>query len=312
MIENKNRPANRLDADESPLFARSLDYVMTQVFEEKLAPVTFRSYLPVTSEMPVGATTMTRRVFKGFGHAKMLSDYSNSDFPRVDVGGHEISVTAKDIGVSYGYSIDEIRRAIYGGIDLESRRAIMARIAIERKLDALAWSGDADYNIVGFLNYPGIGEYTVPATGTGTTKTWSTKTPAQILTDLNGIKSQVYISTNGVESINTILLPMAQFDLIKNTPMGTASDTTIYTFFKENNPGIEIAELRQLDGAGAGSADRMIGYRKDPNYVRFEVPVPLETFEAERDGMNYVIPMRSRTAGVMVFYPLSVAFGDGI
>jgi len=311
MATDKKRPFDRLDADESPIFARQLEYVQSRVFEEKLTPVNYSKYLPVTSEMPMGATTMTRRYFKGFGRAKMIADFAK-DFPRVDIGGSEVSVKAKDIGVSYGYSIDEIRRAIYAGLDLEQRRANMARVAVERMLDSLAWLGDADYGIQGFLKYPGTTEFTIPATGTSTTKTWSTKTPAQILTDLNGIKNAVYIGTSGVESINTILLPMAQLDLIKNTVFSAGSDTTVLEFFLRNNPGIAVEELRQLDGAGTGATDMIIGYKKDPQYLSFELPMPFEVFEADKEGMTYSIPCRARVVGTLVYFPSSVAWGEGI
>jgi hypothetical protein len=301
----------RLDAAESAFFTRQLEYIKAKSYDEKLAPLNYAQFLPVSGEAPLGATNITWRSYKGFGLAKIISDYAK-DFPRTDIGGEEHSIKLKDIGVSFGYSIQEIRRAQFGGLDLEQRKANNARRAVEQKINSLAWVGDATHGIQGFIKYPGTTEYTVPATGTSTTKTWSTKTAAQILTDLNGIKNAVYIGTNGVEMIDTILLPMAQFDLIKNTLIGTSSDTTVYEFFVRNNPGITIAAVRELDGAGTAGADMFIAYKNDSDHLSFELPLAFEQFEAEREGMEYTIPCHAICAGTLVYYPQSISWGEGI
>ena len=64
------------------------------------------------------------------------------------------SVKPKDIGDSYGYSIQEIRRAAMAGMPLEARRATAARQAIDDKIDYIAWYGDTATNLKGFLDYP--------------------------------------------------------------------------------------------------------------------------------------------------------------
>jgi hypothetical protein len=301
----------KLDEAGGIYFTRQLEYVKARAIEEKLAPLTYAQFLPVSGEMPLGATNFVWRQYKGYGMARMISDYAK-DFPRVEVGATENSITVKDLGISYGYTINEIRRAQYAGVDLETRKAAMARRGIEQKLNSLAWFGDAAYGIQGFIKYPGTTEYTVPSTGTGSTKTWSTKSADQILTDLNGLKNAVYLTTNGIEQIDTILMPMAQLDLIKNLRMNTYNDTTVYEFFLRNNPGIAIAAVRELDGAGTGGTDVIIGYKRDSEHVEFQVPLQFEQFEAEKSGMEYVIPCHAACAGVIVYLPLSVSFGEGI
>jgi hypothetical protein len=300
-----------LDADESPLFERELAYVQVRALEEKLAPLDYAKFIPVSSEMPQGATNFVWRSYKNFGLAKMWSDYG-TDIPRVDIGGTEYSVTVKEIVSSFAYNIFEVRRAIYGNLPLEQRKASAARTAIERKIDNLAWNGDSVYNIKGFIKYTGTTEYTVPATGTGTTKTWSTKTADQILTDLNGIKNAVYIGTNGIEEINTIIIPMAQMDLIKNMQKSAASDTTVYEFFTRNNPGITIETTRRVDGAGTGGIDMMIGYKKSPEVLRFELPLAYEQFPPQLSGVEYTVVAHASVVGCIVYYPLAISWCEGI
>lgn len=302
---------DRLDAGESVFFKRQLEFVKNATYDEKLAPLKYMQLLPISAEAPSGATEITWRSFKTFGLAKLIADYA-TDFPRIDVGGVEHTVKIKDIGAMYAYNLKDIKRAALTNTPLLAKKAIGVRRAIEQKLNSIAWNGDADGNIQGFINYPGITEFTVPNTGTGATKTWSTKTPDQILTDLNGIVAAIVEGTSGVEYPDTILLPITQLTLLKNTRVGTTSDTTILKFFQDNNPGITLDWLKELDGAGAGGTDMFIAYKKDAEHLTFEIPVAFEQLEEDKEGMEYQVPCRAETAGVIVYYPSSICFGNGI
>lgn len=307
----ERKPTNRLDAGETVFFKRQLETIKSRTYDEKLADLKYAQYLPVSADAPSGATEITWRQFKQYGLARMIADYAH-DFPRVDLGGVEYTVKIKDIGASYGYSLKDIRKAAIAGFDLTPRKALAARRAIEEKLNSLAWSGDSVFGIQGFIKYPGTTEYVVPATGTGSSKTWATKTADQILTDLNGLVNAVFITTAGKEEIDTILLPPAQMSLLKNTRVSSNSDTTIYQFFLNNNPGITFGVLRELDNAGTAGADIMIGYKNDAEHLTFEIPVAFEQLPEEAEGMEYVVPCHAECAGVIMYYPLSCAWGEGI
>lgn len=309
MTEKKS--INRLDADDAIFFKRQLEAVKAQTYDEKLADLKYAQFLPVNADTPAGATEITWRSFHGYGLAKIIADYAK-DFPRTDIGGVEHTVKVKDIGVSYAYSMREIQRAALAGLALEQRRASFARRAVEEKLNTIAWNGDAAANIQGFLNYPGASTYTVPATGTGSSRLWSTKTAAQMLTDLFGIVNTVVEGTYGKEMPNQILLPLSKLNLIKQTRVGDYSDMTVYQFFTQNMPGVSIDWLRELEGAGVGSTDLFVAYVKDSNHVTFEVPNAFEQLEEEKEAMEYKVPCWASCAGVIAYYPASICFGSGI
>ena len=302
----------RLDAAESVFFARQLEYIKSRTYDEKLAELRYQKFLPISQEAGSGATEITYRSFRGFGMAKLISDYAH-DYPRVDIGGTEVTVKVKNYGISYHYNILEIRRAAKAGLNLEQRRANAARRATEQKLNTVAWLGDSVAGLQGFIKYPGTTEYTLPADGTGVSKLWTTKTPDLIIRDLNGLVNAVVITTKGVESIDTILMPIAQLTYLKNTRMGSNTDTTIYKFFTDNNPGITLDWVQELDNAGTGGTiDVIVAYKRDPEHVTFEVPNFFEAFEADKEGLSYKVPCIATTAGVIVYYPLSVAWAEGL
>jgi hypothetical protein len=305
----------KLDAEETVFFSRQLEYVKARTYDIIHRDLKATRLLPVSTEVPLGATEITWRSYEQYGQAKIIADYAH-DFPRVDLFGTENTIKVKDIGDSYGYSVIEIRRAMYAGFDLEQRRARAARQAIDQRIDQIAWFGDANYNIQGFIDYPGITEYIVPVGAAGDT-TWATKTADEILADLNGIYDAIYVSTAGKEMPDTILLPIQQNQLIRNTRIGTASDTTIYEFFTRNHPGVTIEELVELNDAGDpdtddNETDRFMAYQRSEDKVTLEIPMAFEQLEEEKEGMEYQIPCHASTAGVIIYYPMSVAYGDGI
>lgn len=300
----------RLDADGSIFFTRQLEAISSRILEEPLEPLEYARFIPVSTEFPAGATNLTWREYKGYGQARMISDYAH-DFPRSEVAGVEHTITQKPAGTSYGFSIMEIKRAQFAGVDLEARKARAAMRALEELIDRLAWNGDADYGIQGFLNYPGVNSFT-PAGADANAKKWVNKTADQIIDDLNNLVLGVDVPTNGIERINTILLPKAQMNIIKNKRVSSVSDLTVYEWFKRNNPEISIEVLRSLKDAGGAGVDMIIGYDRSPEKLEFHLPVAMEMLEPEKKGLEYVVPMIAQIGGVTIYRPLSVIRGTGL
>jgi hypothetical protein len=301
-----------LDAGETAFFERQLEHVKSRTYDTKFKNLKATTLLPVSTEAHAGAETITWKRFTQVGFAKVVSDYAK-DFPRVDVYGEEVTSKIKSLGDSYGYSIQEVRRAQKAGTNLDQRRATAARRAIEELTDKLAWFGDTETGIQGFINYPGITEFTVPNDGTGSSKTWATKTGDQIVRDVTGLVNAVWATTNGREVPDTLLLPMEQYNLIATKRMEGNSDMTVLKYLKENLAYLtKIDWLPELDTAGAAGTDRMIVYVRDLEHVSLELPQPFEQFPAQQKGMEFEIFCHARHGGVIVYYPLSVAYGDGI
>jgi hypothetical protein len=307
----KRKDIRHLDAGETAFFKRQLEHVKTKTYDVKYKNLKATTLIPVSMEANPGDDYIVWYSFSKAGQAKIISDYAH-DFPRVDVYATENQSRIRSIGDSYGYSIKEIRRAAKAGNQLNTRRASTARRAIEEKIDDIAWNGDTSHALQGLINYPGITEYTVPNDGTSTTKTWSTKTAAQIIRDLTGLMNAVSVPTYGREEIDTILLPREQYNLIKNMQMNTYNDKTILQFFLTNNPGVTVEILDELNGAGASATDRMMAYVRDPEHLTLEIPQPFEQLEADKKGMEYEIPCHAECGGVIVYYTAAIVFGDGI
>ena len=248
--------SGRLDANESVFFARQLEYVKAQTYDIKKVALSALSLMPVDTSIPEGATTHTYRQYDTVGMAKIIANYAN-DLPRADVTGKEFTFPIRSIGNAYGYNVQEIRSAQFAGINLTTRKASAAQRAHNEKINQLAFFGDADNNLPGLVSNANIPEVTLAADGTGSSKAFSAKTSDKIVRDINSLINKVITQTKGVHRVNEVWLPVEQHALIATTQNSTASDTTILAFLQQVHPGVTFRSVVELDGAGAGGADRI-------------------------------------------------------
>jgi len=195
----------RLDADEQVFFDNQLALVKSRTYDVQHKALKALSLLPVSTEQDPGATHFIWRSYDKVGMAKIIADYAN-DFPRADIAGVEHSSPVKDLGVSYGYSVKEIRRAQKAGVALDAKRAEAARRAIDEKQDSIAWKGDAKSGLPGFWNAEGITEYVAALNAGGTSRAWADKTADEIVAYFAGLVSAAPESTNGIEQPDTVIL----------------------------------------------------------------------------------------------------------
>lgn len=301
----------KLDANETAFLVKELEYKKAKSYDTLYKQLKYSKLLPISFEIPSDAKKWTYDVYTKIGMAAVIAHYAQNA-PRVDIYKTENSVDIRRIGSGFGYDRDEIRNAQRNRVPLNQKRVETCVMAIETKHNDIAWNGDSEFGLQGFIDFPGILEYTVPATGTGTTKTWSTKTAAQIYTDLTGIMTMGIETTNGVEVPDTIIMPIAQYLLIKNTTYNTVTGMTILQHFKENYPEVTIDWVTELKTAGASSTDRFMAYKNSPDKVTYEIPLPYSQLPPEVENFGFTVNAESKSGGVRVYYPYSVIYGDGI
>ena len=311
--------STHLDADETFFFARELEYVKSKSYDIQFPEMKAFKLLPISTEAGEGATSITYAQFEEVGMAQIIESYAD-DLPRADIRGKEYTTPVKSIGAAYGYSVQEIRAAIYVGRSLTQRQSNAARRANDQKVNRLAWFGDSNYNILGLLNNPNIPATDVPADGTGSSTLWVNKTPDQILRDLNLITNQILDNTKGVEMPNTVILPVAQYTLIASTPRSSISDTTILEYFIQNNPFVTMVDwVPELKGVNIVVDDMLqtdqdifIAYDRNPDKLTMEIPMPYTQYPPQERNLEFVVPCESRYGGIIIYYPLSLNIGVGI
>ena len=193
--------------------ARELDYVKSKSYDKLYPQFTALNVFPVNSDANPGAESITFYTYDMEGFAKIIDNYS-TDLPRADVNGVPHSVPVKTLGVSYGYSNQEMRASRMSGKSLDARKAESARFQIDNATNKIAWAGDAANGILGVLSAgQNIPVKTLTAGASGST-TWASKTADEIVADVTAMYAQVSATTMDVERPDTLVLPTEVYTVL--------------------------------------------------------------------------------------------------
>jgi hypothetical protein len=303
-----------LDASGAIFFHRQLEHIKANSYDVKYPQLKARMLFPVSSEAGPGAQTITYRTYDQAGAAKIINAYAD-DLPRADVAGKETSIPIRSVGISYGYSLDEIKASEMTGSSLDQRRANAAVRSVEQVINDVAFFGDAASGLPGLFTNPNIPQGNVFNPGAGTE--WVNKTPDEILFDVNDLFADIFETTKMVERGNTLLLPPAQWSYIMSTPRASNSDTTIGQYLATNSPYLNsVDDIIPVNECSSDynpyGADCMVAYDRNPDKVQLEIPVELEMMPVQQRNLEFVVPGRNRLAGLNIYYPLAFAIATGI
>ena len=308
----ENSSAGKFKQDDALFIAQELNYIRSRALEVEHSPLNSFRVFPQETDVPAGAETALQLVYDSVGMAKIVADYGD-DLPRAEAVATTIPAKVYTVGDSYGYNYVELEHARMASVNLEARKALSARRGIDLKLNNIAWFGDAEHGIVGFINNPNIATVTIPADGTGSSALFVDKTPDQIIRDMNAIINEVSNNTNGVEMPDTVLLAPAVYDLLESTPKSQYSDRTILEFLRGAHPEVtRWMKIGELKGAGTGATDMVIAGVFRPEYIRQENPVRFEQLPVQYRNLEYVVPCVSRTLGVTINVPICFASAYGM
>ena len=307
--------SGRFDANESLFFARQLEYIRPKAYDVKRAKLSALELMPVDTSTNPGAEYITYRQYDSVGSAKIIANYAD-DLPRADVVAKEFTSPVRGIGNSYGYSIQDIRAAQFTGTDLNTKRQSSARRAHDEQINRLAWAGDTVSGLPGLLSNANIPGYVIPADGTGSSKLFSTKTPDQILRDLNGIVNSVTITTKGVHKATELWMDLANYTYINNTIRGSTSDATIMKVWTDSNPGITVKAVLELgstaSGGSNGATNTMIAIENSIDNYQLNLAMMFMQHAPQQKGLSFEVPCESRFAGVTIEYPLAFSKADSV
>lgn len=299
-----------LDATETIFFERELEELKSHTYDVLYAPLAATRLIPVDNTTFTGATSVTYTQYDKTGTTNIIANYSD-DLPLCDVRGQQFTSNLVSIGNAFEISVQDIRASAFAGKSLEQRKANSAAKAHMDRMNQIAFYGEPSLLVTGWLNNTTVDNQAV-ANGVSGTATWETKTPTEILDDLNDAVTFIHDESNGVEYPDTIAMPISRYQLIANTQMSPGSDTTIMQFFVRNNPSITIEWANELKGSFNGSTDGFIVYTRSPDKFWQEIPQAFEMFPPQFNNLAYKVPCHSKHGGTIIAYPGSQAFRYGI
>ena len=277
--------------------ARQLEVVRNKIYEEKLPQMNGLSLVPISSEAPEWAETITEKTYSSAGMAKIIANYAD-DLPRADVAAQERAVKVKSIGASYGYNLQELQAAVANRTDLPRVKGRAARRAVEIKMNQIALLGDEEYGLNGFINHPNLGE-------TSITGSWKTQSAEKILEDLDNLYNTVVLQSKGVHQPTHLIVALSDYQTLGSKYLNNSSKTSVLEFFQKKYPNLTIQGIWELEKAGSGGKNLAICYEKSVDNLNLEVPKDFQQLPAQERNLELVVNCIARVGGVFLRYPLS-------
>ena len=268
----------------------------------------------------VSALSVAYGITGGAGASPVTAGGSNG-IPIVQASLDKGTFKAHTFAAALRVMFQDMQRANFVGRSLDQMLTDGIRKAYDKHLDQNVYVGISEYSSTGLINDANV-TTTTAATGAGGTTTWATKTPKEILKDINDAITAAWAAAEYDESAmpNHILMPYEQYNYILTTMVTDLAETSILDYVMKNNAASKngkqlfIGGVRWLDGAGTAGADRMIVYNNDRRFVKMDELVPLSRIMSQPNATNvcYDTSYMANLTEVQIYYPQTFLYVDGI
>ncbi len=242
--------------------------------------------------------------------------------------GLDIGKTAVQLrlwGMEIKFTIPELESAAKLGRPIDDQKYEGLKLKHQMDIDEQVYTGDSSTGDTGLVNHSLVTNYSNVPNGALGSPLWSSKTPAEILADVNALITSVWAATGWAVMPDRLLLPPAQFGYISTQTISTAGSTSILKYLLENNilvtsgkGSLTIQPAKWLIGAGSGgtfgttgTVDRMVLYKKEKQYVRFPMTL-LQRTPIQYQSIYHLSTYYCRLGAVECVYPETIGYRDGL
>ena len=217
----------------------------------------------------------------------------------------------------------DMQRGNMTGRNLDSLLRDGLRMTYDKHMDENAYAGFKTYGTTGLLNNPDALITDAAATGSSSGTTFKSKTPDQILDDINTAILTAWKQAEwDLDAVpNHIVMPYEQYNYLATTRVSELAEKTILTFLLENNVAKQngsdlfIGATAWCKGAAAdGSSDRMVVYCNKERFLAMDELVPLTRAMTSPNTQFfcYDTAYAGNVSEVEVFYSETIVYVDKI
>lgn len=286
-----------------------LSSIEPRIYETKYTNINFQDLIPVDTSDPEWVDEVTYISYDAVTMGKFIGS-NGKDLPQVDIDATKSNIPVHYAGLSFGYSLDELRKSQAVNIPLDVTKAKMAKRGSDEHAQRVAYFGDADRGIEGLFNNSNV------STDNSTT-TWSTATGEEIVADCNAPLNQVWNGSANVHLPNVLVLPSDRFAYISGTRMADGTDTTILEYLKANNlyaamTGQELTVVPRLQAETASTHGRIMAYELNDENLTMKMPMPFRALPPQAEALRINVPCEYKLSGVEFRYPGAAHYRDMI
>jgi hypothetical protein len=290
----------------------------SKIYEAKYANINFAELVPIKGDIPEWADTWEYLSYDAVTLGKFIGS-SADDLPKVQFSANKSIVPIGYAGVSYDYSLDELRKSQQMRMPIDSTKAKVAFRGSQEHSQRVAYFGDAARNMTGLFNNANVAL-------DNSVINWATATGQEIIDDMNGLGIKVWTDSANVHVPNVWVIDSTRFAQISSQRMDAGTDTTVLEFFLKNNvytsltgatprvvPRLQLtaAELA-ANGVSNGSKDRMMAYEMNEENLSMANPIPFRPLPPQPQGLNVYVPCEYKLSGVEFRFVFSAAYRDHV
>jgi hypothetical protein len=294
-------------------------FIEPQLYEVRYPGVTYQDILPVDTSAPEWTPIVAVQSMDSRGELKFTGPNSN-DSNRAEVGFSLGTHAIQDAQLGYGYSLTELNQALLMNRNLSDEKARATMRIMEQGLNKLAYLGDSNAGYTGLFNDADVSVASAPGTISALAAAATDVAGAQAIVQFfQSALNKVYVSQTRTTFMPThILLPPAQRQTLAATILPFGGNMTLLGYIEANldagnGQRVTIRGDISLEGAGAADADRMMVYTRDPEALKFHLPMSPRFLTPYQDsGTSWFIPGMTRTGGTEIRIPGAHAYFDGV
>lgn len=298
--------------------------IETEVYMRKYPSFDFGSLMTVVTDGDMWDVGTIFYSMDQVGKAEFLSGKAN-DMPYASALMNQHSHAYHLAGIGYEWSVQEMQRAARLGRSLSSDKAMAADQGAQAFLWSIAMTGKtpgaatAEKGWTGLLNNASVPTGNVPNDGTGSARTFVSKTDVQVLRDTNEALTYVHTATGETHVANTLLIPTTTYQELASRRLGDTTDTLLDFIASKNaytaltGQRLTIRATRALETAGSGNTKRMVAYDNSREVVRFHLPGPHEFLPPfQKAAMLWEVGGIMNVGGVEIRLPKAIVYRDGL
>lgn len=235
----------------------------------------------------------------------------------VDVNGEKIVKPLRLLAREVTYTSPELERSQLTGQPIDALKMDALNTVYQMNTDQMVYIGSAEVGATGLFNDALVSTGNV-ANGIGGNPEWTTKTPDEILADVNTLLTDTWEASAYAVCPAELRLPPFQFGYIASQKVSSAGNVSILKFLEDNSISLKIngkplniQPVKWLTGRGAGDTDRMVAYTNELDRVRFPM-VPIRRETPYYQGIRFSAPYLWAFGEVEIVYNETIAYADGI
>lgn len=242
--------------------------------------------------------------------------------PGVSVDSDKVNTPFRYLQRNVTYSQLELNKSVRTGQPIDTAKLIGLNKLYQLNIDKAVYLGAQDNfaNFQGLVNSDQVTNVADVALGVSGFTEWTTKTPDEIVQDINSAIDSAWQASGLQFPPNKVLLPPANFSYICSQKVSDAGNVSILNYIKmnciatEQVGSVDIKPLKFLTAGPNGAVidkNRMVVYTNDYELVRFPY-APVMGGPAWQMGFDYFRPYMYGLGQMEFVYPMTFAYRDGI